>query len=286
MCPTRRPQNLASPSIAWCQQVFENCRLYNPAGTNVRSWGDDLSESFERAWATSGVESVWQALQDQRYEQQVRLGGRAATRFAALAASPALQLKQLFQSECWSVLYTGHVTHTQTWACDAHNLRLWIYSWPLQTLGIAALVLRQCSQVGLVVSREIQSSRLGHARTCPYAKLRACNVSLLGNPRAWGLVGCCTQPLLLGCSWDARDEIEGRPRLFRLFSPAACNVEIIDSSSFLQDRGARYQVMWCLCRQQQPPSAPRSRGAPSLRLRSHLMKTPAGPKKVRSKPKH
>ena len=54
-------------------QVFDNCRLYNPAGTNVRTWGDDLSEAFERAWSSSGVEERWQLLQGQRYLQEVSI---------------------------------------------------------------------------------------------------------------------------------------------------------------------------------------------------------------------
>lgn len=107
---------MAGPNTALRLQVFENCRLYNPLGTNVRGWGDDLSDSFERAWASSDVESVWQALQDERFGHQVRL-------WLALH-SYDLHLSLIAITERAVQLYKG-----QAKACQAHSLRLNIGVW-------------------------------------------------------------------------------------------------------------------------------------------------------------
>lgn len=42
--------------------VWRNCAAYNGAGTQVRIWGDQLSEDWERKWAELNVEQRWDEL--------------------------------------------------------------------------------------------------------------------------------------------------------------------------------------------------------------------------------
>ena len=57
------------PKAACARQVWDNCRKYNPVGTPVRAWGDELSALFERKWAEARVEDQWLALQAARLKQ-------------------------------------------------------------------------------------------------------------------------------------------------------------------------------------------------------------------------
>jgi hypothetical protein len=39
---------------------FENCRMFNPQGHQVRNFGDAASNAFEKKWAAKNVEAEWE----------------------------------------------------------------------------------------------------------------------------------------------------------------------------------------------------------------------------------
>ena len=45
--------------------IWANCRRYNREMTDVRKWGEALSDMFEKRWHASGIEPKW-AEEDQR----------------------------------------------------------------------------------------------------------------------------------------------------------------------------------------------------------------------------
>ena len=59
-------------------QVWENCRLYNPVGTQVRGMGDRLSETWEKKWYQSGIEARWEGLMRELKEEEVSAALRPA----------------------------------------------------------------------------------------------------------------------------------------------------------------------------------------------------------------
>ncbi len=53
--------------------VWANCRTYNAVGHAVRTMGDTLSETWEKKWALSSIESKWEEeMRRQELEEQVR----------------------------------------------------------------------------------------------------------------------------------------------------------------------------------------------------------------------
>ena len=40
---------------------WDNCRLYNPVGSDVRIWGDKMSDVFEKKWQMTNLEGKWLA---------------------------------------------------------------------------------------------------------------------------------------------------------------------------------------------------------------------------------
>ena len=42
---------------------FENCRMFNPQGHQVRNFGDAASNAFEKEWVAKNVEAEWEELQ-------------------------------------------------------------------------------------------------------------------------------------------------------------------------------------------------------------------------------
>ena len=53
------------------QQVWTNCRLYNPEGHPVRQMGDRLSDAWEKKWHASQIEAKWEALMREEKEDEV-----------------------------------------------------------------------------------------------------------------------------------------------------------------------------------------------------------------------
>lgn len=63
--PKVRARKYQNPSefLADVRLVFENCRIFNPAGQPVRSMGDQLSELFEKVWLKCDLEAKWRNLE-------------------------------------------------------------------------------------------------------------------------------------------------------------------------------------------------------------------------------
>lgn len=56
---------------------FENCRLFNPVGHQVRKYGDGASEQFERKWENRKVEEEWDGEMERHRLQLARLEAEA-----------------------------------------------------------------------------------------------------------------------------------------------------------------------------------------------------------------
>merc|ERR1719399_1646999 len=51
--------------------IFDNCRLYNQPGQDVRIMGDMLSDHFEKRWQNSNIEGKWlMECEIQKYEDE------------------------------------------------------------------------------------------------------------------------------------------------------------------------------------------------------------------------
>ena len=78
------------------RMIFDNCRLYNQPGQDVRIMGDMLSDHFEKRWQNSNIEGKWlMECEIQKYEDeelaQIEAGkwGRSAGGEAAGGTPPA-----------------------------------------------------------------------------------------------------------------------------------------------------------------------------------------------------
>jgi hypothetical protein len=76
--------------------IFDNCRLYNQPGQDVRIMGDMLSDHFEKRWQNSNIEGKWlMECEIQKYEDeelaQIEAGkwGRPVGGDAAVGTMPA-----------------------------------------------------------------------------------------------------------------------------------------------------------------------------------------------------
>lgn len=53
------------------QQVWANCRAYNPEGHPVRQMGDRLSDAWEKKWHASGIEGKWEDIMREEKADEV-----------------------------------------------------------------------------------------------------------------------------------------------------------------------------------------------------------------------
>lgn len=60
------------------RQVWANCRAYNVVGSMVRNYGDQLSDEWERKWAESNIEAIWDEAVLQKDPQNVSLDRKLA----------------------------------------------------------------------------------------------------------------------------------------------------------------------------------------------------------------
>lgn len=66
---------------------FENCRMFNPQGHQVRNFGDAASNTFEKKWAAKNIEAEW--------EGEVQRHRLAMDRLAAEAKSLPEKIKEV-----------------------------------------------------------------------------------------------------------------------------------------------------------------------------------------------
>jgi Bromodomain len=55
--------------------VWQNCRTYNPVGTQVRQLGDRISDAWEKKWLQAEIEKKWEQLQEELLIEEVGANG-------------------------------------------------------------------------------------------------------------------------------------------------------------------------------------------------------------------
>ena len=91
---------------------FENCRMFNPQGHQVRNFGDAASNAFEKKWAAKNVEAEWEG-ELQRHKlamdrlQEIWLG--SANRLTLPWIGPSLERTlAVMGADYWSYGFAGN----------------------------------------------------------------------------------------------------------------------------------------------------------------------------------
>lgn len=119
--------------------IWANCRRYNREMTDVRKWGEALSDMFEKRWHASGIEAKWAEEEQRQLIEQVVSGAVVFYALHAYEAVGSAKLPGCLQCFC-VVWHAQRCMLKQTWQLMLPGCRVPTHS---QICVIAAFTLRR-----------------------------------------------------------------------------------------------------------------------------------------------